>query len=81
MWFNAQKRLREIKTGKPATTATSATNSAFVADVASVAEGHDYICKNEDYQERAAIMEYDAGYDRQTAEILAFQDFANRRKG
>lgn len=36
---------------------------------------------NYDYEERAAILEYDGGLSREEAEYKAKKEIANRRKG
>ena len=70
----------------PAKVANSAKVSPTLADLATLADPHPDILQDieDDFQERAAIMEHDAGMTRAQAEAAAFEDckviWLNRRK-
>ncbi len=76
MWFDVKSALAAIERGEgslarsahPATSATPATNPASVAGVATVAGGW---AQETDFEERAAISEFDGGLSRPHAEALA----------
>ena len=84
MWFDAHAALRKIEGGLAATPATPATNEAaepnsneFVAKIANVAvlppaqKTSPKSADADEFEERAAIAEFDGGLTRNEAEQLA----------